>query len=261
MKQYRLITEILCSFLIWGCLSSLTPPKSIPSEFNSAFTTNGKIQVLHKYIDDSIYRDQPIVFSKDQIKYYSKMASSQSMCLSTTDIFLYQALNKYKAQVEDRNVAVLNSLTPVYESILLCYGAYPTTISEKPVICDDSKIETLSQEEAEQRQFDAIISIATFDSAGLGRYGDQIDPNADLKAMEKAKSLLKEDGLLFLSVPVGQDCLIWNQHRVYGSNRLKILLKGWRIVEYFGFTSENLGIAAWDQLHQPIFVLKPISNP
>jgi len=36
-------------------------------------------------------------------------------------------------------------------------------------------------------------------------------------------SALKDDGYLFLGIPVGKDELWWNVHRVYGERRLKLL--------------------------------------
>lgn len=42
----------------------------------------------------------------------------------------------------------------------------------------------------------------------LGRYGDPLDPDGDLKAMKLVYSMLKPGGLLFLTVPVGPDVVV-----------------------------------------------------
>ena len=63
------------------------------------------------------------------------------------------------------------------------------------------------------------LSISSFDHDGLGRYGDPLDPVGDLKAMRLAQCILKDDGLLLVSVPVGQDVVAFNLHRRYGSVR------------------------------------------
>lgn len=242
---------LLILLLAIAPLAHAVPPKSVPTELNSAFTSDGKIRILNNYADESYLKDTAVVFTADQIKKSLKLASANT--------FLTQALMKYKSCLSKKNVAVINSANPICESLLLNYEAYPTTISERPIVCEDSRIEILSaKEDLHSRKFDAVFAISVFDYLGLGRYGDIVDPDGDLKAMDKMKALLSDEGLLFLSVPVGQDCLIWNSHRVYGKIRLKALLKCWRIVEYFGFSSENLENAAWEQLHQPVFVLKPI---
>lgn len=47
------------------------------------------------------------------------------------------------------------------------------------------------------------------------RYGDPLDPEGDLKAMRTAKCMLREGGLLLVSVPVGTDLIVYNLHRRY----------------------------------------------
>ncbi len=47
------------------------------------------------------------------------------------------------------------------------------------------------------------------------------------------KSIIKEEGILFLSVPVGIDKLVWNLHRIYGELRLPKLLLGWEILNIY----------------------------
>lgn len=43
---------------------------------------------------------------------------------------------------------------------------------------------------------------------GLGRYGDPIDPNGDLLALQQIQCLLKPEGFLFLGIPIGQDLVL-----------------------------------------------------
>jgi len=94
----------------------------------------------------------------------------------------------------------------------------------------------------------------------LGRYGDPINPNGDLEAMKKMKSILKLGGILFLAVPVGQDKLVWNAHRVSGKIRLPLLLKGWEVLNMFGYDRILFGENNWKNICQPVFVLKNIEN-
>ena len=60
---------------------------------------------------------------------------------------------------------------------------------------------------------------------------DPINPDADLAAMSKATTYLKQGGLLFLAVPVGRDGLYWNSGRVYGKARLPLLMEQWDLLE------------------------------
>jgi len=101
--------------------------------------------------------------------------------------------------------------------------------------CDHERIEVVSHDELDTRdlQVDCAFSYSSFEHDGLGRYGDPISANADLDAMHKAHTILKKDGILFLGVPVGTDCIVWNLHRIYGRKRLPLLLKGWHCVDVF----------------------------
>lgn len=102
-----------------------------------------------------------------------------------------------------------------------------------------------------------VISISTIEHDGLGRYGDPLDPDADLKSMAAIKRLLKPGGLFFLSVPIGQDLLVWNLHRRYGEKRLPLLLQGWEIHGRTGWIDDMLtrpGVAY--KTYEPILVLK-----
>ena len=67
---------------------------------------------------------------------------------------------------------------------------------------DDNSIESLS-------------CMHTVEHVGLGRYGDNIDPEGDLKAISELKRVVKEGGHLLFVVPVGRPRLEFNAHRIY----------------------------------------------
>lgn len=45
---------------------------------------------------------------------------------------------------------------------------------------------------------------------------DPINPFGDFRRMQSLKQFLRQDGMFFLSVPVGNDTLVFNAHRIYG---------------------------------------------
>lgn len=65
----------------------------------------------------------------------------------------------------------------------------------------------------------SIMSIScmhTIEHIGLGRYGDPIDYNGDLKAMKELARVLAPGGDLLLVVPVaGESVIKFNAHRIY----------------------------------------------
>lgn len=55
---------------------------------------------------------------------------------------------------------------------------------------------------------------------GLGRYGDEIDPWGDLKAIQELKRVVKVGGNLLFVVPIGKEKIIFNAHRIYSYERI-----------------------------------------
>ena len=260
---HQLATSLLTAICLLPSALLSAPPTTIPAELYNDFTHNGTIPVIYKYSDDSYSSDQPIIYTHNQIQNFIKLArKKKTNYYGTTDTYLFSAFQQYLASIYDKKVAVIGSRIPWYESILLAYNASPVTIEYNQIISQDPRLEimTVAGYEANPRQFDAIVSISSMEHDGLGRYGDPINPFGDLEAMGKMKKMLKEGGLLFLAVPVGKDCLVWNLHRVYGKLRLKALLKGWEIVGTFGFSAKDLEVDAWEIVHQPVLVLRPISS-
>jgi len=74
---------------------------------------------------------------------------------------------------------------------------------------------------------DSINSLScmhTIEHIGLGRYGDAIDPQGDLKAIEELKRVLKPGGNLFFVTPVGHPRIEFNAARTYSYQQ---------VVDYF----------------------------
>lgn len=86
--------------------------------------------------------------------------------------------------------------------------------------------------ELEPASFDQILNCSSIEHVGLaGRFGAPDDLDGDLRAMEKMARILKPDGNMILTAPVGIDGVYAPLHRVYGEERLPRLLEHWRIVE------------------------------
>jgi len=84
-----------------------------------------------------------------------------------------------------------------------------------------------------KNHFDLIINSSTVEHVGLsGRYQIKNDiPVGDLQAMQKMLSLLKPQGKMILTIPIGQDAVFPPLHRVYGQERLPKLLQGYTILK------------------------------
>lgn len=86
--------------------------------------------------------------------------------------------------------------------------------------------------ELEPDSFDQILNCSSVEHVGLaGRYGSPDEVDGDLRAMEKMARILKPDGDMVLTIPVGRDALHAPNHRIYGDERLPQLLEHWEIRE------------------------------
>ncbi|WP_439697077.1 DUF268 domain-containing protein [Mucilaginibacter sp. AW1-7] len=61
----------------------------------------------------------------------------------------------------------------------------------------------------------SLSCMHTIEHIGLGRYGEKIDPDADLKAIEELKRVVAPGGNLIIVVPTGIPKLAFNAHRIY----------------------------------------------
>ena len=84
------------------------------------------------------------------------------------------------------------------------------------------------------RSVDVVTIISTLEHIGLGRYGDPLQINGDIKAMREAYRILKKDGTTVLTIPYGYPTVVFNMHRVYDRGRFELLAKNFKkvIVRY-----------------------------
>ena len=211
------------------------------------------------YIDETI-TEKITQFTKEDIEKYIESAKQKKTdygVYKNTDKWLHEAFEIIP--IEGKTVAIMGSIYPWYEAMTLAYGGFPTTVEYNLPNYNFPGIKEILLKDLidSKEQFDIGISISSFEHDGLGRYGDPINPNGDLRAMSEMKNILKPGGILFLAVPMGIDKIVWNAHRVYGSKRLKTLLEHWTIIGSVGY-DEN--IASMDMRkvgkYQPIIVLE-----
>lgn len=62
---------------------------------------------------------------------------------------------------------------------------------------------------------ESLSCMHVIEHIGLGRYGDPIDPDGDLKAIRELTRVLAPGGTLLVAVPVGEPRIAFNAHRIY----------------------------------------------
>lgn len=87
--------------------------------------------------------------------------------------------------------------------------------------------------------YDSISSLHAIEHFGLGRYGDPIDYNGYLKAIANITKILKKSGHLYCSVPIGQQRIEFNAHRVFSVKYLLELFKNDFKLNSFSFVNDE----------------------
>ncbi|HEU4328966.1 MAG TPA: methyltransferase domain-containing protein [Roseiflexaceae bacterium] len=89
------------------------------------------------------------------------------------------------------------------------------------------------------KTYDAVLLISTLEHIGLPCYGHTPFPDGDRMALAEAWRLLKPEGVLIVTVPVGQAKMAtW--YRQYSPAGLQRLFAGWRTtISYWGFDGHH----------------------
>ncbi|MFN3403735.1 MAG: DUF268 domain-containing protein [Cytophagaceae bacterium] len=78
----------------------------------------------------------------------------------------------------------------------------------------------------------SLSCMHTVEHIGLGRYGDPLDYNGDLKAINELKRVLASGGDLLFVVPIGKPRIQFNAHRIYSYRQVVEYFSGLRLEEF-----------------------------
>lgn len=245
----------------------------VPQEMYDGYSMNGKVEIHEQYVmsgsDRRLYH-----YSEELVNRFVDMGNKREVShYPETDRWFYDALDKHN--IEQKQYLIIGSEEPYYEGIAISNHATVTMVEYQRVTSSHPFLTTMTVEEFEKEnyQYDGAISISSVEHSGLGRYGDSLDPDGDLKSMKFLHGKLKPDALLFLSVPIGKDQILWNAHRVYGRERFPLLIDGFKIIETYGLIDSDYDVdenvrringkvphreGCNGGAHQPIYVLKRI---
>src|SRR3989338_10863405 len=88
----------------------------------------------------------------------------------------------------------------------------------------------------------SLSCLHTVEHIGLGRYGDAIDPDGDIKAIKELKRVLAPGGNFLFVVPIGKPRIEFNAHRVYSYEQIMEYFSGLNLREFALIPEENGGM-------------------
>ncbi len=78
----------------------------------------------------------------------------------------------------------------------------------------------------------SVSCMHTVEHIGLGRYGDPLDPQGDLKAINELKRILQPNGDLLFVTPVGRSRIEFNAHRIFSYQQVVNYFAPLQLVEF-----------------------------
>lgn len=98
------------------------------------------------------------------------------------------------------------------------YDYRPLEVNINNLTCGQADLVSLPFKDNEIK---SLSCMHTVEHVGLGRYGDTIDPDGDLKAIKELKRVLAPGGSLLFVVPLGGEPKIqFNAHRIYSYDQI-----------------------------------------
>ena len=198
---------------------STGPPRQMPEELVGDFTMGGSIELGEFFVDDTMggkgsHYKYPRRDIDHMVKGAAQALSGQTRGGRKNDHWIIDALKMHAESVKGADVLIYGSMEPWYEALMIAmHAGSVTTVEYNQLTYDHPDITTVTPQELPQMVqdkggFDVALSISSFDHDGLGRYGDPLEPNNDLRAMRTAACVLKPTGSLIMTVPIGPDVVV-----------------------------------------------------
>jgi hypothetical protein len=77
----------------------------------------------------------------------------------------------------------------------------------------------------------SLSCMHTVEHIGLGRYGDKLDVDGDIRAIDELIRVMAPGGSLLFVVPVGRPRIVFNAHRVYEHKKIMKIFKEFSLME------------------------------
>ena len=91
----------------------------------------------------------------------------------------------------------------------------------------------------EDNSIDSLSCLHVAEHIGLGRYGDEIDPEGFTKACRELSRVLKPGGRLYFAVPTGIPRTVFNAHRVLSNLQVREAFYDLDLFEFAAMTSRG----------------------
>lgn len=114
------------------------------------------------------------------------------------------------------------------EVTLLDIREYPGKLENMKFIqTDATTMDGIGDESIE-----SLSALCSLEHFGLGRYGDSVDPEACFKCFNAIQRKMKKGGRLYIAVPVGEERVEFNAHRIFYASTIADCFSEMELKEY-----------------------------
>lgn len=191
-----------------------------------------------------VYQKQYLAFRRSHGQRFSVTRKDKTPCLN--DKQTSTGIDKHYTYHTAWAARKLKELSPVEHVDISSYTYFATLVSAFiPMRFYDyrpAKIElgNLVSEHAditalpfETGQLKSVSCMHVVEHIGLGRYGDPLDVDGDLKAINELKRVVAKDGYLLFVVPIGANSrVMFNAHRIYSYTQVLSYFQGFELAEF-----------------------------
>lgn len=122
-------------------------------------------------------------------------------------------------------------------SIIIAMGIPLKVIDVRPFPIQIDGMECIVDDATELREFadnsiESLSAVSSLEHFGLGRYGDEIDPEACFKCFANIQQKMRVGGKLYITVPVGRERCCFNAHRVFSAGTIVSEFERMKLIEF-----------------------------
>ncbi len=86
---------------------------------------------------------------------------------------------------------------------------------------------------------ESVSCLHVIEHIGLGRYGDNLDPEGAEKTCKELSRVIKKNGNIYISTPVGKEVTYFNAHRVFNPKTIINYFPGFKLMEFSGINDKG----------------------
>lgn len=122
-------------------------------------------------------------------------------------------------------------------SIIIAMGIPLKVIDVRPFPVQIDGMECIVDDATELREFadnsiESLSAVSSLEHFGLGRYGDEIDPEACFKCFANIQQKMRGGGKLYITVPIGRERCCFNAHRFFRPGTILSEFDRMKLIEF-----------------------------